>query len=88
MQRACLKSNKVTSQQVNCKNGVVGLIGQPMEAKVKVNNKKVNNLLHLGKQVSATSKLYYNKHLSGKPLQPVDMPLKMEAADGGMVDYL
>ena len=42
MQRACLQSNKNTSQQV------VGLIGPPMEAELKVNNKIVNNLLDLG----------------------------------------
>ena len=44
--------NKITSQQVNCENDVVGLIGPPTEAKVKVNNKVVNNLLHSGSQVS------------------------------------
>ena len=30
---------------------------------------------------------YYNEHLSDIPLQPVDMPLKMEAAGGGTVGY-
>ena len=58
MQTTCLQSNKMTSQQVNCENGVVGLIGPPMEAEVKVNNKIVNSLLDSGSQVSAISESY------------------------------
>ena len=87
MQRACLQSSKITGQQINCENDVVGLIGPPTEAKVKINNKIVNSLLDSGSQVSAVSKSYYSKHLSSIALQSVDMPLKMETAGGGTVDY-
>ena len=39
IQRACLQSNKVTSQQVSCENNVACLNSAPIEAEVK-NNKK------------------------------------------------
>ena len=41
--KGMFKSNKMTSQQVNCENDVVRLTGPPTEAEVKVNNKIVNS---------------------------------------------
>ena len=60
MQRACLQSNKITSQQVNCENDVVGLICPPTKAEVNINKKIGNSSLDSGSQVSAVSKSYYN----------------------------
>ena len=54
---------------------------------MKINNKIVNSLLDPRSQVSTVSTSYYDKQLSDISLQPLDMPLKMEAAVGGTVDY-
>lgn len=65
-----------------------GLVGLKCTVRVEVEGKEVNCLLDTGSQVSTVPLSFYNSQLSHRPMQPLDLLLEVEGANGQAAPYL
>ncbi|VDI18419.1 Hypothetical predicted protein [Mytilus galloprovincialis] len=65
-----------------------GLLGSPNEVSVKINDITTSALLDTGSTVSTVSETFYNRYLQDQIIQPLDLIIKIECADGKDMPYL
>ncbi|XP_076083902.1 uncharacterized protein LOC143054750 [Mytilus galloprovincialis] len=65
-----------------------GLLGSPNEVSVKINDITTSALLDTESTVSTVSETFYNRYLQDQIIQPLDLIIKIECADGKDMPYL
>ena len=64
------------------------LVGQPNEAKIRINDNSTTALLDIGSCVSTISRSFMEKHLPDITIKKIDQLLDIECADGSQLPYL
>ena len=77
-------SNSTTSGKDNDPK----LVGSTTETDVLIEGIKARALVDTGSCVSCVSESFYNQHINGLELQPIQTILKIETASGGELPYL